>query len=86
LVGAAFYWLFARTIEQYDRDFLKKQFLASLLGQQWIEREDAVRAFARWMGFRRTGPAIEDMARSLINGLLRESRLESGGSQIRRPV
>jgi hypothetical protein len=76
--------LFARTIEQYDRDFLKEQFLASLLGRQWIEREDAVRAFGRWMGFRRTGPAIEDTARSLINGLLRESRLESDGSQIRR--
>jgi hypothetical protein len=78
--------LFARTIEQYDRDFLKEQFLASLLGRQWIEREDAIRAFARWMGFRRTGPAIEDTARSLINGLLRECRLESGGSQIRRTM
>jgi hypothetical protein len=76
--------LFARVIEQYDRDFLKEQFLASLLGRQWIEREDAVRGFARWMGFRRAGPAIEDTARSLINGLLREDRLESDGSQIRR--
>jgi hypothetical protein len=76
--------LFARTIEQYDRDFLKDQFLASLVGRQWIEREDAIRAFARWMGFRRTGPAIEDAARSLINGLLRDGRLESDGSQIRR--
>lgn len=76
--------LFVRTIEQYDREFLKEQFLASLLGRQWIEREDAIRAFARWMGFRRTGPAIEDSARSLINGLLREDRLESDGSQIRR--
>jgi hypothetical protein len=78
--------LFARTIEQYDRDFLKEQFWASLLGRQWVEREDAVRAFARWMGFRRTGPTIDDMARSLINGLLREDRLESGGSQIRRSM
>ncbi len=76
--------LFARTIEQYDRDFLKEQFLASLLGRQWIEREDAARAFARWMGFRRTGSAIEDAARSLINGLLREDRLERDGSKIRR--
>jgi type I restriction-modification system DNA methylase subunit len=76
--------LFARTIDQYDRDFLKDQFLASLPGRQWLEREDAVRAFARWMGFRRTGPTIEDTARSLINGLLRESRLESAGTQLRR--
>jgi predicted helicase len=78
--------LFARTIEEYDRDFLKEQFLASLLGRQWMEREDAVRAFARWMGFRRTGPAIEETALSLINGLLREGRLERGGSQIRRSM
>lgn len=76
--------LFARTIEQYDRDFLKEQFLASLPGRQWIVRDDAVRAFARWMGYRRTGSAIEDAARSLVNGMLRDGRLESGGSQIRR--
>jgi hypothetical protein len=76
--------LFARTIEQYDRVFLKEQFLASLLGRQWIEREDAVRAFARWMGFRRIGPTIEDAARSLMNGLLREDRLEGDGPRIRR--
>lgn len=76
--------LFARTIERYGRDFLKEQFLASLNGRQWAEREDAVRVFARWMGFRRTGPAIEDAARSLINGLLRDGRLESRGSEIRR--
>jgi hypothetical protein len=76
--------LFVRSIDQYDRDFLKEQFLAPLRGRQWIEREEAVRSFARWMGFRRTGPAIEDTTRSLINGLLREGRLESGGSEIRR--
>ena len=76
--------LFATTIEQYDRELLKEQFLASLSGRQWIERDDAIRAFARWMGFRRTGPAIDDAARSLINGLLREERLERDRSQIRR--
>jgi Type ISP C-terminal specificity domain len=76
--------LFARTIEQYDRDLLKEQFLASLAGGQWVERDDAIRNFARWMGFRRTGPAIDDTARSLLNGLLREERLERDGSRIRR--
>ena len=40
--------------------------------------------FARWLGFRRTGPYIEDAAKSLINGLIREDRLESEGSEIRR--
>lgn len=68
----------ARSIVDYDRDFLKQQFLAAI-GRAWIERDDAVREFCRWMGFARTGPVIEDTARSLINGLLREGRLEADG-------
>jgi hypothetical protein len=76
--------LSARNIEQYDRNLLKEQFLASLSGKPWIERNDAIRAFARWMGFRRTGRSIDDTARSLINGLVREKRVERDGSRIRR--
>jgi hypothetical protein len=75
--------LSARNIEQYERNPLKEQFLASLSGRPWIERDDAVRAFARWMGFRRTGRSIDDTVRSLINGLVREKRIERNGSQIR---
>ncbi|MGE3843380.1 MAG: type ISP restriction/modification enzyme, partial [Vicinamibacterales bacterium] len=74
----------ARSIEEYDRSFLKDQFLASLQGRSWTERDEAIRGLARWLGFRRTGPAIEDTARSLINGLIREQRLESDGDRIRR--
>ena len=76
-----------RTLEQHvedDRDGLKTQFLAALDGRAWIDREDAVVAFTRWMGFRRTGSKIEEVAASLINGLLREGRLEKDGNQIRR--
>lgn len=74
----------ARSLDEYERDFLKDQFLASLGGHTWIDRDDAIRDFARWMGFRRTGSAIEKTARSLINGLLRELRLERDGTFIRR--
>jgi hypothetical protein len=74
----------ARSLEEYDRSFLKEQFLASLRGKAWTDRDDAVQGFARWMGFRRTGSTIADTARSLINGLIREERLESDGSRIRR--
>ena len=74
----------AKSIEQYEREFLKDQFLASLGGSAWTEREDAIRAFARWLGFRRTGPAIDETARSLINGLIRSRRIESEGTQIRK--
>jgi hypothetical protein len=74
----------ARSLEDYDRAFLKDQFLASLQGKAWTERDDAVQGFTRWMGFRRTGSTIADTARSLINGLIREERLESDGLRIRR--
>lgn len=76
-----------RNLEQHaegDRNGLKDQFLASLGGRAWTEREDAIRDFARWLGFRRTGPKIDEVAASLINGLLREARLEKDGSRIRR--
>jgi hypothetical protein len=75
--------MLCKTIEGYEREFLKDQFLASI-GRPWVEREEAVRAFTRFMGFRRAGEKIQDTVRSLINGLLREDRLESDGHLIRR--
>ena len=75
--------ILCKTIEGYEREFLKDQFLASI-GRPWVEREEAVRAFTRFMGFRRAGERIQDTVRSLINGLLREDRLESDGHLIRR--
>jgi hypothetical protein len=74
----------AHTIGEFDKEFLKDQFLASMRGRGWTEREDGIRMFARWLGYRRTGPWIDDAARSLINGLIRQSRLESDGTRIRR--
>lgn len=76
--------LATRSIEDYGRPELKDLFLASLEGTQWTDRDEAIRRFARWLGFRRTGPAIDDAARSLINGLLREDRLEADGDDIQR--
>jgi hypothetical protein len=76
--------LAARSISDYERDFLKDQFSASLQSRSWKEREEAIRDFARWLGFKRTGNVLDETVRSLINGLLREGRLESTGSQIRR--
>lgn len=74
----------AHTITEFDKEFLKEQFLASMRGRGWTERDDSIRMFARWLGYRRTGPWIEEAARSLINGLIRQSRLESDGTRIRR--
>jgi hypothetical protein len=76
--------LSTRSIADFEREDLKEQFLAAMQGHTWTEREDSIRRFARWLGFRRTGPSIYDAARSVINGLIRDGRLESNGSQIRR--
>ena len=74
----------AQNIAEFDKEFLKDQFLASMRGRGWTERDDSIRMFARWLGYRRTGPSIDEAARSLINGLIRQNRLESDGSRIRR--
>ncbi len=76
--------LATRNIADYQRNFLKDQFVAAMQGHAWANREDSIRKFSRWLGFRRTGPSIDDAARSVINGLIRDGRLESNGSQIRR--
>jgi len=75
--------LLTPSITDYERDFLKQQFLAAI-GRTWLDRDDAIRDFCRWLGFARTGPVIEDTARSLINGLLREQRLEADGPNLIR--
>lgn len=76
----------AHSIADYDEDHLKTQFLAAISRQTsgYIERDQAVRAFARWMGFARTGPVIADVGASLIRKLIRAGRLLTNGSQIRR--
>lgn len=65
------------------RDFLKQQFLAAI-GRAWIDRDDATPDFYCWLGFARTGRVIEDTARALISGSLRDGRLESDAAMIRR--
>ena len=82
--GGSEFSLVARNISDYPREVLKDQFLASLNGSNWTERSESIPRFARWLGFRRTGPNIEDAARSVINSLIRGDRLEKMGSQIRR--
>lgn len=77
------YALYCRNIGDYDRDELIDA-LFGAMGRGWIEREDAIRAAARWLGFQRTGRAIQDAFKSAINGAIRRGRLEKQGSQIRK--
>jgi len=79
--------LLTRQIGDYDRATLKKLFLAAISteGRVWQSCDDAIRLFTRHLGFRRTGPTLDETARSLINGLLRDGSLEKNGpDEIRR--
>ena len=78
--------LFARAINEYDSAFLQDQFLAALsaYSQGYIDSDYAIRLFARWMGFSRTGPIIDSTARAIIEVLLGEGRLEAQADSIRR--
>jgi AIPR protein len=73
-----------QNIADYGRDVLSEQFLESMPSRSWIDVDDGIRGFARWLGFRRTGPNIDGTVRSLIGSLIRDGSLESNGSQIKR--
>ena len=75
--------LVTRDMRNYTRESLKADFLTAL-GKGWVNRDEAIRCFARFLGFARTGSNIEDISRSLIKGLRRESRLEGRADHIRR--
>lgn len=56
--------LLVRSITDYERDFLRGA--VSLASMQGLEptkcAQDAIRQFARWLGFRRTGPVVDEIA------------------------
>jgi hypothetical protein len=73
-----------RSIDDYTRDELKTQYLASLEGHAWNDRDLSIRDLAHWLGFAKAGPNLAEAVRSVINGLLREDRLEADGGRVRR--
>lgn len=77
------YGLSRRNIGDYKRDELIDALIGAI-GRGWTEREDAIRATARWLGFQRAGRVIQDAFKSVINGAIRRGRLEYEGSQIRK--
>lgn len=76
--------LSTQNIADYKQEVLAEQFLASMPSRSWADREDSIRTFARWLGFRRTGPNIDEAARVVIAGLIRDGKLETDGSKVRR--
>ncbi len=77
------YALAGRDIGDYTRDELINALMGAI-GRGWTEREDAIRAATRWLGFQRTGRAIQEAFKSAINGAIRRRRLEYEGSRIRK--
>jgi len=77
------YMLSCVRIEDFAREHLTELFLAAM-GRGWCEREEAIRAAARYLGFRRTGKTIQETFKSIINGGLRKGLLEKDGTLIRR--
>lgn len=77
--------LMCRSVDEYSDDHLKDQFAAAMRRESsgWITREDAVRAFARWMGYAKTGSTIDVKGASLIRKLLLAKRIEASGIYVR---
>src|SRR5439155_3327188 len=70
--------LASRTIDGYAREHLSEMLLAGM-GTAWWEREELIRQSARWLGFQRTGTAITEAFKSVINSAIRREVLESDG-------
>ena len=70
-------------IGQYDREDLKKTLL-SVVGRTWTNRDEAITAATRHLGFERTGKKIKQALTSALTGLLRQGELERSGNDIRR--
>ena len=68
----------ARTIEGYDRAFLK-QYLVGCLTAKWCDKVEVPLRFARSLGFARTGPKIEKTVWSLMRALLSAGDIQATG-------
>ncbi len=77
------YRLDRRSIADYEREEILDILLAAM-PRAWVEREEAIRAAARHLGFRRTGPALQEAFKSAINGAIRRGLIESNKDWIRK--
>jgi len=76
--------LLVRDIDGYDRDHLKVQLVAALRAQRgWVDRAEAPKVLARWLGFARTGAKIVAATKSLLRALARSGQVELTADRIR---
>jgi hypothetical protein len=76
--------LHKNNIYEYYLDFLKEQFLETLERHIWCEQNDAIKAFACWMGYVGITDIFNYKMKSVINGLVGEQKLECEGTSIRK--
>lgn len=77
------YAMDCRAIVDYPDELLVK-YLYAAIGRAWVDREDAIRSAARYLGFRRTGATITSEFERLIRRGLRRGDLRKDGGMIRR--
>jgi hypothetical protein len=77
--------LWTRSINGYEDEHLKTQYLAALrkLGTGWVEQDQVMRAFARRLGYSRTGASIAARGQTQVGKLRREKIVTISGSEIR---
>ena len=77
------YSLLAKGGADYTREHLIDALRSSINGI-WSDRDEAIRATAHHLGFRRASPTFQTAMRSAINGAIRRGLLESNGPEIRK--
>lgn len=79
------YSIDCKHITDYPDDLLEKYFCAAI-GRVWWRREDAIRAAALYLGFKRTGSAIVKAFEGVIRRGARRRELEQEGGMVRRSM
>lgn len=72
------YRIDCRSIDEYKRDDLVK-YLTAAVGRTWHTRDEAIKAAARHIGFRRTGRNIQAAFKSAINAGIHRNLLDRDG-------
>ena len=67
-----------RSIDGYDRDFLKRHLLG-VVGRAWCDTAEVPPRFARALGFARTGSKIEETVWALMRALVRTKQVDVQG-------
>lgn len=77
------YKLDCQSITDYNRTDLVK-YLCAAIGRTWHTRDDAIKATARYLGFRRTGKVTKETLKSTINAAIRRKEIERDGPKLVR--